>query len=84
MVREDTPVIDAQVWLDLGRIYRRLAESGPGDERDRWREKATVALERSATVWRQATLPTALESRRSAALTAPMRSARRWRVPGRR
>jgi tetratricopeptide (TPR) repeat protein len=66
----DTPVIDAQIWTDLGGTYRQLAGHGHRDERERRRAAATAALERAAAVWADAKVPAALEPRRTRALAA--------------
>jgi hypothetical protein len=66
----DTPVVDAQAWTDLGRIYQQLAGRGRPDEREHRRAAAKAALERAAAVWSDAKLPAALEPRRTRALAA--------------
>ena len=53
----DTPLTDARIWSDLGHLQLRLASRGQPDERGQRRAAARAALERSASAWRQATLP---------------------------
>ena len=63
------PVTDATMHGELGRVYLELARNTPGGAADLART-ARVSLEKSAALWREATLPEEIETRRAEALAA--------------